>query len=128
MPIRSQIAIQIQVVVPSPAVGRRIATALLDRHLCACVQTVGPVTSTYRWRGRVETAREWLLLIKTRTALFAKLEVLVRDLHPYEVPEIIALPIEHGSVAYLEWLRAETHVPDASAPKRAVTGRRTNRR
>ncbi len=81
---------------------------LVERCLAACVQVVGPITSTYRWEGRVETAEEWQCVIKTGRALWDGVEQAIRELHPYQVPEIIALPIECGSRAYLEWIDAQT--------------------
>jgi len=68
----------------------------------------GPIRSTYWWKGKVEEAEEWLLMMKTRRGLFSSLEKEIKALHPYEVPEIIALPIVAGSAPYLEWIQAET--------------------
>lgn len=117
MPRRASGFVQVQVAVPSPAVAGRIADALLDARLCACVQTLGPITSRYAWKGRRERGREWLLLIKTRTARVEALVRLVRRHHPYEVPEILAVPVRGGDAAYLEWLAAETATrPRAAAP------------
>ena len=87
--------------------AKRIADALVERRLAACVQVVGPVTSTYRWQGKIETAEEWLCIIKSTRDLYAELESAVRELHPYEVPEILAVPVVAGSPAYLDWLKAE---------------------
>jgi len=85
--------------------ARRIALALVEGRLAACVNVVqAPVQSVYRWKGRVESAKECLLLIKTTRRRFAALEREIRRLHSYEVPEIIALPIEQGSRSYLAWL------------------------
>jgi periplasmic divalent cation tolerance protein len=97
-------------------VARRIARALIDRRLAACVQIVGPVESIYRWQGRVETAREWLCLIKTTRARFREVAAAVEALHPYDTPEIIALPIAAGSQHYLEWLAASVR-PSAAMRK-----------
>ena len=85
----------------------RLAGALVSQRLVACVQILGPITSTYWWRGRVETAHEWLCLAKTRESLFQKVQEAIRQIHPYEVPEIIAVPIALGSDAYLAWLDQE---------------------
>lgn len=85
--------------------ARRIARALVEARLAACVNLLeARVRSTYRWKGRVESAREVLLLIKTSRKRFAALRREVRRLHSYEVPEIIALPIVAGSADYLAWL------------------------
>ena len=86
--------------------ARKIARALVDRRLAACVNQVGaPAQSVYRWKGKVETAKEFLLVIKTTKERFAGLRDAIRGLHSYEVPEIIALPIVEGSRAYLDWIR-----------------------
>jgi periplasmic divalent cation tolerance protein len=84
--------------------ARRIARALVDRRLAACVQIVGPVESTNRWQGKVATAREWLCLIKTTRARYPQVAAAVEALHPYDTPEIIVLPIAAGSRRYLDWL------------------------
>ena len=84
-----------------------IAAALVDRRLAACVQVVGPMTSVYRWQGKVETSQEWLCVIKSRESLYPALEEAIEELHSYEVPEIVALPIVAGSAAYLSWLERE---------------------
>lgn len=89
--------------------ARKIARALLERQLAACVNLLpGRVESVYRWKGKVERAREVLLLIKTSRRVFAALEKEIRRLHSYEVPEIIALPISAGSPAYLKWISQST--------------------
>lgn len=85
-----------------------IARALVERRLAACVNIVFPVRSVYRWKGAVEDAQEWLLLIKTRRAVFERLEESLRALHSYEAPEIVALPIAAGAAAYLNWIDSET--------------------
>jgi periplasmic divalent cation tolerance protein len=85
--------------------ARRIARALVERRLAACVNVVsGPMESTYRWKGKVETAREFLLLVKTSRAQFRTVERTIRKLHSYDLPEIIAVPLVGGSRAYLAWL------------------------
>lgn len=85
--------------------GRRIARALVEARLAACVNVLRtPVESIYRWKGNVDAAKEFLLIVKTSRARFAALETAVKRLHSYDVPEVIALPIEKGSRGYLSWL------------------------
>jgi periplasmic divalent cation tolerance protein len=93
------------VTVPSRDDGERIAEALVGERLAACVNIVGPIRSIYRWQGEISRDDESLLLIKTTRARYAALEARVKALHSYDVPEVVALPIEMGSAAYLEWLR-----------------------
>lgn len=88
--------------------AKRIARALVEQRLAACVNVVSPVRSVYRWKGAIEEAEEWLLLIKTRRDLFEKLEERLRALHSYDTPEIVALPMVAGAAAYLDWIDAET--------------------
>ncbi len=89
----------------SAAEARRIARAVVEERLAACVNILpAAITSIYRWKGRVESAREKLLVIKTSRRRLAKLQAAVERLHSYEVPEFIALPIAAGSPAYLSWL------------------------
>ena len=97
----------------SRADARRIARALVDRRLAACVQILGPVESTYRWQGKVVTAGEWLCLIKTTRARYRQLAAAIADLHPYDTPEIVSLPIAAGSRRYLAWLAAAVRPPVA---------------
>lgn len=87
--------------------AEKIAITLVEGKLAACVQIVGPIVSTYRWKGTVETATEWQCVIKSREGLFPEIEKAIKAVHPYEVPEIIAVPIIAGSNDYLEWLRGE---------------------
>jgi periplasmic divalent cation tolerance protein len=84
-----------------------IARALVERRLAACVNIVPGVRSVYRWKGAVEEAEEWLLIVKSSQALFERLEEELRKMHSYETPEIVALPVAAGSASYLEWLGAE---------------------
>jgi periplasmic divalent cation tolerance protein len=99
---------------PSQTLARRIARALVDRRLAACVQIVGPVESTYRWQGKVATAREWLCLLKTTQARYPQVAAAIESLHPYDTPEIIALPITAGSRRYLDWLTSSVRPPSAN--------------
>ena len=100
--------IVVYVTAGSPAEGDRLARALVDERLAACVNRLGPVQSVYRWEGKIEQSEEQLLIIKTQRRLFAALERRVRELHSYSVPEIVALPIIDGSQDYLRWLGDQT--------------------
>jgi periplasmic divalent cation tolerance protein len=88
--------------------GERIGRALVERGLAACVNVVPGLVSIYRWKGAVEREEERLLLIKTRRERFAALREALVALHPYEVPEVLALPIEDGHAPYLQWLDENT--------------------
>jgi periplasmic divalent cation tolerance protein len=89
---------------PDRSVGLQIAETLVDRRLAACVNLLPRITSVYAWEGRRETAEEIQLLIKTRVESYAALERTLLELHPYELPEIVAVPIEKGLTAYVEWV------------------------
>lgn len=86
----------------------KIARALVERKLAACVNILAECTSVYRWRGRLETATEVPLMIKTRAAIYDDVEAVIKSMHSYELPEIIAVPIERGLPDFLEWINAET--------------------
>lgn len=88
----------------SEAEARKIAQALVERRLAACVNIMGPIQSVYRWKGAVESASEHLLVIKTTAAAFPHVRDVIRELHSYELPECITLTIEDGSEAYLNWI------------------------
>ena len=85
--------------------AEKIAKVLVEKRLTACVQIIGPIISTYWWKGKVEKAKEWILFIKSKKELYRELEKAIKEIHPYETPEIIAIPIVAGSKDYLEWLR-----------------------
>ena len=93
---------------PDQDVAEALAAALVDSRLAACVNIQAPCRSLYRWQGKIETATEIPLFIKSTAAHYAALEALIRQHHPYDVPEIIALPIAQGLPDYLNWLSAET--------------------
>jgi len=97
----------VYVTVGSPEEGERLAHALVEERLAACVSRVAPVRSVYRWQGQIEQNDEELLIIKTKRALFERLKTRVQELHSYSVPEIIALPILEGSEPYLKWLKEQ---------------------
>jgi periplasmic divalent cation tolerance protein len=96
-----------------------IARVLVGERLAACVNIVGPARSIYRWRDAVEDDREYLLIIKTRATLYMKVETRVRELHTYEVPEVLALIADRGSPPYVKWLLESTGPPRSAAIKRA---------
>ena len=91
---------------PDRVMAERIAEALVADRLAACVNIVPGITSVYRWQGEVQHDSELLLLIKTRDECYPALEARIRELHSYEVPEIIAVPLQRGSESYLAWLDA----------------------
>ena len=97
-------ALVVLVTVPSRDAGEQLAEALVGEALAACVNIVGPMRSIYRWQGEICRDDEHLLLIKTTSARYAALEARVRALHSYDNPEVVALSIERGAAAYLEWL------------------------
>lgn len=97
-------AIQVTTTVADRADAERIATSLVAKHLAACVQVIGPIESTFRWKGQVEVAQEWMCIIKSRRDLYSTVEQAIRELHSYDQPEIIAVPIVAGSAGYLAWL------------------------
>lgn len=94
--------------VPDRAVAMDLARALLERRLAACVNVGAPVESIYHWRGRIETGEEIPVVIKTRSVLYSDVEAAVRKIHPYDTPEIIAIPVVDGDARYLAWITDET--------------------
>jgi len=100
--------IQITTTTETKEQAQAIAQHLVEAKLAACVQIAGPIESTYRWKGKLETTAEWLCLIKTRDDLYNKVEAAIKSLHSYETPEIVAVPIVQGSKKYLQWLVDET--------------------
>lgn len=93
---------------PDAAAAGALARTLVEARLAACVSLLPPCNSVYRWQGRLEEAREVPILIKTTAARYAELEAAIRAEHPYELPEIVAVPVQRGLPAYLEWVAAET--------------------
>ena len=88
--------------------ARKIANALVERRLAACVNIVPHVESIYRWQGTIETAEEWLLLIKTQAELFDRIRNAVKELHSYDLPECVMLEVTAGSQEYLDWIAKNT--------------------
>lgn len=89
---------------PDAEVAERIAGELVGLRLAACVNILPGITSIYAWQGRIESAQEHLLLIKSHSSRYAAIEAAIHASHPYEVPEIVAVPLERGSAAYLQWI------------------------
>ena len=87
--------------------AEKIANALVEKRLAACVQILGPIVSTYWWKDNIETAEEWLCVIKSKKDVYEELEKSIKEIHPYETPEIFALPVVAGSKDYLKWLSNE---------------------
>lgn len=85
----------------------KIAKILSKAHLSACTQIIGPITSVYKWKGKMEKSKEWLCNIKTKKVLYKSIEKMIKDNHPYELPEIIAMPIIEGSREYFLWMQKE---------------------
>ena|SRR5271165_572060 len=91
----------------SEAEAERLARQLVEERLAACVNIVAPVRSFYRWKGVVENASEWMLLIKTSRDLFERLRITLESAHSYELPEVVAIPVVEGSPTYMLWLDRE---------------------
>ena len=84
--------------------AKKIARDLVENRLVACAQVIGPISSTYRWKGKIEEEEEWLCILKSREDCYEKLEERIRSIHPYEEPEILGLSVVKGSQGYLEWM------------------------
>jgi periplasmic divalent cation tolerance protein len=96
---------QVTTTLPDQGAAERVATRLVQERLAACAQVLGPVRSTYWWAGKIEQADEWYCHLKTTLARLPRLQTRLRELHPYEVPEIIAVPILQGNPDYLKWIQ-----------------------
>ena len=96
---------------PDREAALELAHALVERRLAACVNVLGACTSVYRWKGDLERAEEVPVLIKTRLMRYAELEGAIRALHPYELPELIAVPVVRGLPEYVDWVAEETAIP-----------------
>ncbi len=99
--------LEVHVSVPDKQTATQISQALLSQSLAACVQTLGPIHSEYLWKGSLENASEYLLMIKTVSGLYQDLEKCIKSIHPYEIAEIIALPVRALSGDYQEWIYKE---------------------
>ena len=96
--------IQVVTTIDNRDTALKIADELVKKRLAGCVQVMGPITSTYWWNDKIESSSEWQIVIKTGAKIYKKIEKAIKELHPYETPEIIALPIIDGSKDYLNWL------------------------
>ena len=111
-------ALVVLVTAPGAARARALARALVEERLAACGNVVPGLASIYRWKGKLHDDAEALLILKTTRARFAALRERILALHPYQVPEVLALPVEAGGGRYLAWLRAETAPVRRRAPRR----------
>jgi periplasmic divalent cation tolerance protein len=105
--------LQITTTIDSEQAAERLATALVERRLAACVQIVGPVRSTFRWEGKIEISPEWMCIIKTPSDRADDVQSAIRELHGYDVPEILVTPVIGGNRAYLDWVHSETRAADS---------------
>lgn len=100
--------VQIFTTVEKKKDAEKIADILVKKRVAGCVQVIGPIKSTYRWKKVIENTKEWLCIIKTRKSLYAEVEKTIKEIHPYEIPEILAIPVVSGSKDYLQWLDVNT--------------------
>jgi periplasmic divalent cation tolerance protein len=95
---------QVTTTLPDQAAAERLADVLVEERLAACAQVLGPVSSTYHWQGAIDRATEWYCHLKTTTIRLPALLARINELHPYDVPEILAFPILDGNADYLRWI------------------------
>jgi periplasmic divalent cation tolerance protein len=100
--------VQITTTVDSEQAAQAIAASLVEKRLAACVQISGPICSVYRWRGEIETSQEWICAIKSTTSQIDNIQAAIRELHTYDLPEIIVTQVTGGHEPYLEWVRQST--------------------
>jgi periplasmic divalent cation tolerance protein len=105
---------QVTTTLPDREAANRLGRRLVEERLAACAQVVGPVASVFWWQGEVESASEWYCHLKSTASRVEELIARIRELHPYETPEILAVPVAEGNEAYLRWIADS--VADASAP------------
>jgi len=99
--------VQVVTAVGNEAEAEKISQMVVEKRLAGCAQVIGPITSIYWWKGKIERAEEWLCLIKSRANLYQELESTIREFHSYENPEILVVPIINGSKRYIDWLESE---------------------
>lgn len=97
---------------PDESSAEKLAFRLIEARAAACVNRLAPCVSTYRWRNNIESSTEVPVLIKTTQGGYSRLEKLIREAHPYELPEIIAVPVTAGLPAYLDWIAGEIITPE----------------
>ncbi|HLJ35943.1 MAG TPA: divalent-cation tolerance protein CutA [Ktedonobacteraceae bacterium] len=100
--------IEVHTTIDSQEGAQKIANAIVSAHLAACVQISGPIISTYWWQEKMEQAEEWICTAKTRRELYNELEQAIRAIHPYDVPEILAVDVTAGNADYLNWVSQKT--------------------
>src|SRR5579864_7617078 len=100
--------IEVHTTIDSQEGAQKIANAIVSAYLAACVQISGPIISTYWWQEKMEQAEEWICTAKTRRELYNELEQAIRAIHPYDVPEILAVDVTAGNADYLNWVSQET--------------------
>lgn len=100
--------VRVETTTDTQSEAERLATTLVESHLAACVQVTGPITSFYRWEGRVHNDPEWLLVVKTAADRLDAVVAHLREHHSYDVPEVVAVPVVGGNPDYLTWVTAET--------------------
>lgn len=99
--------VQIETAVDSESAAASLAAALVEEHLAACVQILGPMESTYRWKGAIERSTEWLCRVKTTASRSRALMARIRELHSYEQPEILVTPVSDGDEGYFQWVKEQ---------------------
>lgn len=109
--------IQVSTTVKTKEKADMIAETLLAERAAGCVQILGPIKSSYWWKGRIEHAKEWICFIKAKASDYGRIESSIKRMHDYDIPEIIALPILRGNPDYLDWIRRATRQRSRSAPK-----------
>ena len=98
---------QVTTTVSNKEEAEKISRTVVEKRLSGCVQIIGPITSTYWWKQKIETAEEWLCIMKSRVDLYRELEYVIKNVHSYDVPEILVTKIAKGSKNYLNWLEKE---------------------
>ncbi len=104
--------IQVVTTCDNREIMEQIGKRLVEKRLASCAQISGPIWSIYWWKGKIEETEEWVCTAKSTAELFPKVEVMIRELHPYEIPEIVAVDVENAYPAYAGWVRNETSTPD----------------